>query len=162
MDEAKVGKQMPSPQRAEADRRYYLTRRRLLADYRFRKSWAWRAYIRPQHLALEPTCRSCGAPATCVDHIVPARGDPDLQRDASNLQSLCCVCHGIKTRAQAKAARTHCRRGHPLVAANIVIEGDGRRRCKTCRTLKSKRRNERRRKQKQGGNPGGVQTHFAT
>ena len=136
---------MPSP-RADADRRYYETRRRLLADYRFRKSWAWRAYIRPEQLEREPLCRTCGAPATCVDHIVPARGDRQLQTDPDNLQSLCAPCHGRKTRAQAKAARTHCKRGHPFVAANITIEGDGRRRCKTCRTLKSKRRNERRRK----------------
>lgn len=45
-------------------------------------------------------CRTCGAPATHVDHIDRGAGEVD-----SNLQSLCADCHKRKTAAEAHAAR---------------------------------------------------------
>jgi len=35
--------------------------------------------------------------ATCVDHVVPHRGDLHLMWDEDNWQSLCSACHMIKT-----------------------------------------------------------------
>jgi len=62
--------------------------------------WAWRV-ARSEHLAVEPMCRSCGQPATDVDHIAPLRsGGSD---DHANLQSLCHACHSRKTLRQARA-----------------------------------------------------------
>ena len=50
---------------------------------------------RAAHLKREPYCRSCGEPATDVDHIVARRaGGSD---DEDNLQSLCHACHSRKT-----------------------------------------------------------------
>lgn len=64
---------------------------------------------RVAHLAREPDCRACGAPATEVDHITRrstllARGvrNPDAHRF---LQSLCHPCHATKTRAETNEAR---------------------------------------------------------
>ena len=50
-----------------------------------------------------PLCAECErqgriTAATCVDHIVPHRGDAQLVFDRDNLQSLCARCHGRKTR----------------------------------------------------------------
>jgi HNH endonuclease len=36
-------------------------------------------------------------PGTCVDHIVPHRGDMTLFWDPTNWQTLCDSCHGKKT-----------------------------------------------------------------
>jgi 5-methylcytosine-specific restriction endonuclease McrA len=55
---------------------------------------AWQR-IRAAHLAIEPDCRSCGEPATDVDHIVRKRdGGSD---DDDNLRSLCHACHSRRT-----------------------------------------------------------------
>ena len=35
--------------------------------------------------------------ATCVDHIIPHRGDYDLFWNQENWQSLCTKCHSVKT-----------------------------------------------------------------
>jgi 5-methylcytosine-specific restriction protein A len=50
-------------------------------------------------LAGEPYCRECGHPATCVDHIVPHRGNKELFMcdPETGLQALCDPCHGMKT-----------------------------------------------------------------
>ena len=51
--------------------------------------------IRAAQLAREPRCRSCGAPARVVDHIVAKqKGGTDA---SGNLQSLCRSCHSSKT-----------------------------------------------------------------
>lgn len=48
-------------------------------------------------------CRTCGQPATEVDHIVPSTaGGSDAM---TNLQALCRRCHSTKTLAEAQAAR---------------------------------------------------------
>jgi 5-methylcytosine-specific restriction protein A len=69
---------------------------------RTRETWAqygtaWQA-IRKQVLTDEPDCRSCGNPATQVDHIKPLRigGTNDRQ----NLQPLCHSCHSRKTQRE--------------------------------------------------------------
>jgi hypothetical protein len=134
---------MPSA-RYWADKRYDAKRARD-PDRLFVRSWQWRSMVRPAQLEREPLCRRCKRPATQVDHVLKPAGDPRLQGIPGNLQSLCASCHAIKTRDESRG-KTHCRHGHAY-EGNTVIEGDGGRRCKTCRTLKSKRRNERRRKQ---------------
>lgn len=58
----------------------------------------WRDQCAPFVLADEPWCRFCLAlgcltPATVVDHIVPARLNPDLAFERSNLQALCKAHH---------------------------------------------------------------------
>ncbi len=62
----------------------------------------WRK-TRARVLRLEPGCRTCGQPATCVDHIVPKHlgGDNDI----ANLQPLCDKCHTAKTVTEATTAR---------------------------------------------------------
>lgn len=63
--------------------------------YKWRKeSKAW--------LQQNPLCAECERSgritlATDVDHIIPHRGDMDLFWRRSNWQSLCSLCHKIKT-----------------------------------------------------------------
>jgi 5-methylcytosine-specific restriction enzyme A len=88
--------------RYESDKRYSDAHKDD-ADRKFYRTRAWRNHIRPMQLADYPLCRSCKrlgklVPATTVDHIVPPHGDPGLQRDPQNLQSLCDHHHGLKTR----------------------------------------------------------------
>lgn len=65
--------------------------------------------IRRDVLDSEPRCRSCGAHATEVDHIVPLRlgGTHAL----SNLQPLCASCHRKKTSRQMDFANFFTRGG---------------------------------------------------
>ena len=55
---------------------------------------AWRA-ARVAFLQRFPWCawEGCTAPATCVDHVIPHRGDPDLFADQGNWQPLCTQHH---------------------------------------------------------------------
>ena len=54
--------------------------------------------IRMRVLALEPLCRSCGAAAHEIDHIIPvADGGGD---NMANLQPLCRECHFKKTSSE--------------------------------------------------------------
>ena len=63
----------------------------------------WRAF-RIEHLLMEPLCRTCGRPATEVDHVVPlSRGGARL--DHRNGQSQCESCHRRKTREEALGKR---------------------------------------------------------
>lgn len=62
----------------------------------------WRK-LRTRTLRLEPHCRTCGAPASTVDHITPKHlGGTDSQ---NNLQSLCQKCHVAKSAHEGRAAR---------------------------------------------------------
>jgi 5-methylcytosine-specific restriction enzyme A len=46
-------------------------------------------------------CVECGARGQLqVDHRRPVREAPELAFDLDNLQSLCCACHGRKTRGE--------------------------------------------------------------
>ena len=46
-----------------------------------------------------------------------------------------------KTITAASASRTCCPKGHPYDTANTIIQGDGKRRCRTCRQAMARRRN---------------------
>lgn len=67
----------------------------------FYKSQAWKALRRRALIRDGFTCRFCGARATEVDHIkelTPENiGDRQVSLNIDNLQSLCHVCHTIKT-----------------------------------------------------------------
>jgi 5-methylcytosine-specific restriction protein A len=69
-------------------------RREARETWRDYGSPAWR-HARQQVLAREPNCRSCGAEATHVDHVV--RLQDGGTHDIANLQPLCASCHGLKT-----------------------------------------------------------------
>lgn len=63
---------------------------------------AWQRAAR-LHLIDNPLCVECERhghteAATCVDHIIPHRGNDALFWSPDNLQSLCDVCHTRKTR----------------------------------------------------------------
>jgi 5-methylcytosine-specific restriction protein A len=63
----------------------------------FIRSRAWRR-LRAHHLMSNPLCVFCHAKgisrlADQVDHIRPCMDDVALQRDPSNLRSLCAECH---------------------------------------------------------------------
>jgi 5-methylcytosine-specific restriction protein A len=88
--------------RYEADRAYVQAHKDD-PDRRFLRCRDWRDRIRPAQLRREPLCRHCRAlgklvHAQEVDHVIPARGDMHLLRDPENLQSLCKMHHGLKTR----------------------------------------------------------------
>jgi 5-methylcytosine-specific restriction enzyme A len=96
---------MPSKRR-EADRRYS-QKRRDHPDQAFLRTRDWRDKIRRAQLSEHPLCRDCLAigrvtMAREVDHIVVPNGDPTLQRDMNNPQSLCKEHHAAKTRHQGK------------------------------------------------------------
>ena len=58
---------------------------------------------RKRYLAKNPLCVYCKRyhdqvrPATCVDHIIPHKGDPGLFWGVENWQGLCGSCHSRKT-----------------------------------------------------------------
>lgn len=70
----------------------------------------WRAYT-PTFLREHPWCEYCArrgvqTPATCVDHRVPAKGDPVLFWDPKNHAAACGPCNS------RKAARSEGALGH--------------------------------------------------
>lgn len=60
---------------------------------------AW-AKARSSFLASHNSCKSCGKPATVVDHIKPHKGDSALFWSKDNWQPLCTPCHNRKTATQ--------------------------------------------------------------
>jgi len=58
---------------------------------------ARRAFLAVHPLCAEHARHDRVEPATCVDHIVPHRGDRKLFWDRKNWQSLCTPCHSAKT-----------------------------------------------------------------
>jgi 5-methylcytosine-specific restriction protein A len=90
--------------RYESDRRY-VRENKNDPDRKFLQTRDWRDRIRPAQMAREPLCRHCKergllVPAEQVDHIIPPRGDPHLQRSFENMASLCTSCHAVKTRGK--------------------------------------------------------------
>jgi 5-methylcytosine-specific restriction protein A len=81
-------------------------------------------------LITNPWCFECARrnrhePATCVDHIIPHRGDHDLFWDEANWQPLCTSCHSEKTAREdggfgnaTRGAGTADRRGDAAVSAD--------------------------------------------
>lgn len=55
------------------------------------------------YLAMNKTCRRCGAPATVVDHIIAHKGDMRRFWDRSNWQPLCLPCNSRKAIAEEGA-----------------------------------------------------------
>jgi 5-methylcytosine-specific restriction endonuclease McrA len=75
-------------------------------DDAFLHTRAW-TKIRRMALTRSPLCEHCKAigqivAASQVDHITPPCGDYALQRDLTNMQSLCARHHSMKTRHQDK------------------------------------------------------------
>jgi 5-methylcytosine-specific restriction protein A len=67
------------------------------------------ATLRRRVLTEEPRCRSCGAQAATVDHILArAFGGGD---DRANLAPLCAACHRKKTQSEALEGRRRRRMG---------------------------------------------------
>lgn len=60
---------------------------------RWRKARAY--YLQRNH-----TCVKCGELATCIDHIIPHKGNYELFWNQSNWQALCTSCHNRKTRLE--------------------------------------------------------------
>jgi 5-methylcytosine-specific restriction enzyme A len=61
--------------------------------------------LRKVQLAQEPLCRRCSRrgvveQATVVNHIKPHKGDENLFRDVSNLESVCKHCHDSRIKSQ--------------------------------------------------------------
>lgn len=73
------------------------------AHHALYSSRRWRA-ASERHRQLYPLCAECERqgrvrPASCVDHVVPHKGDVMLFWDGANWQSLCDECHAKKTAA---------------------------------------------------------------
>lgn len=61
--------------------------------------------LRAWHIARQPLCVRCKRPGEIVDHIIPISENPALRLRADNLQTLCRVCHGVKTAADLRKER---------------------------------------------------------
>lgn len=83
--------------------KYAAPKKRLTAHQRGYTS-RWRR-ISQEFLKAHPLCAECErngkvTPATCVDHIVPHKGNPKLFWDQKNWQPLCQSCHSRKTASE--------------------------------------------------------------
>ena len=87
-------------QKADKERKAISDKRRQSSNERG-YTFSWHK-IRTLYLQANPLCAICEkkghlTAATCVDHIIPHRGDDALMWDESNFQSLCQSCHSRKT-----------------------------------------------------------------
>jgi 5-methylcytosine-specific restriction protein A len=76
-----------------------------LEVHRWHGTARWRR-LRADILRRDPFCRACRVEGrrtltVDIDHIVRHEGDPVRFWDAGNLQGLCRICHGRKTRGGA-------------------------------------------------------------
>jgi 5-methylcytosine-specific restriction protein A len=69
-------------------------------------NWRWRnengTGAADQFLRDHPLCAECQrqgllTAATCVDHVIPHRGNQELFWEALNWEALCAPCHSAKT-----------------------------------------------------------------
>ena len=67
--------------------------------YNFRWQKASKAWLILHPLCAIHLAKGLKVLATCVDHIQPHRGDPELFWDQNNWQSACKSCHNAKTAA---------------------------------------------------------------
>jgi len=74
--------------------------------------------IRGDWLKAHPRCVGCGHHASMVDHRQPLRDGGT--NDSSNLQSMCRVCHGLKTRGDMRR-----RKGFKRVPQEVICVSDG-------------------------------------
>lgn len=56
-------------------------------------------------------------------------------RGVSRPVSLACKAAGIQAAALSRAAKTHCKRGHPLSGENLFLTSNNARGCKACRKI---------------------------
>jgi 5-methylcytosine-specific restriction endonuclease McrA len=102
---AELTREAPNSQRKKAGHRWCrdkITRNR---------STFVRPSVRRAILKAEPDCRTCGAPATEIDHIKPiCLGG---RHDATNWAPICRRCHLRKTSQEAHRVRWHCRQHGP-------------------------------------------------
>lgn len=75
----------------------------------FYNTTAWKR-LRDQRRRANPLCQHCEQrgfirPMKVVDHIKPIDERKDLALSFDNTQSLCDFCHGVKTKADAKAKK---------------------------------------------------------
>ncbi len=54
-------------------------------------------------------CRSCGQPATDLDHVLSVRDRPDLRLDVTNLRPLCHACHSRRTSREQRWGDMGCK-----------------------------------------------------
>lgn len=93
----------PTKPRAENVRPMYAGAER--PNEAFYHSTEWRK-MSSDWIGAHPECVVCGATDNLVcDHIEAPRGDPVLQRDGNNLQTLCRSCSAKKTAAEVWARR---------------------------------------------------------
>lgn len=93
-----------------------------------------------------------GAPATSdmvVDHLCcnPSCVNPDHLEVVTQQEN---TRRGIQGRVHANSKKTHCLRGHELFGENLILTPDGRRQCKTCKTIRNIRDGKRRRAKARG------------
>ena len=89
------GAKCPCQQRRAKDRQQTVDAARPSAAARgYDREWA---AVRADHLAANPQCIECGAPASHVDHIVSIRQAPHRRLDRTNLRSMCHPCHSRRT-----------------------------------------------------------------
>ena len=77
--------------------RYHSGKSASSRGYTYRWKKAAKAFLKAHPLCAECSRNGRTTPATCVDHIVPWRGDRKLFWDESNWQPLCAECHSRKT-----------------------------------------------------------------
>jgi ribosomal protein S27AE len=85
------------------------------------------AAINAGRLSRQP-CETCGAPETEAHH--------DDYSQPLAVRWLCKKCHGLVHRGPRYS---HCRRGHPMSGANLLLSieyGFEKRRCRTCRNAR--------------------------
>jgi 5-methylcytosine-specific restriction enzyme A len=62
--------------------------------------------VRQQKLMLTPVCEICRrAPGRIVHHVQPARENPELALELSNLQTVCFRCHQLETNREINKRR---------------------------------------------------------
>lgn len=60
----------------------------------------------------------------------------NLRYGTSSQNKLDAVTHGTHVNAR----KTHCPKGHPYAGPNLIVDSDGKRRCRTCKNEKNRER----------------------
>jgi hypothetical protein len=90
----------------------------------------WRA-LRKAQLQCQPICERCRAKgfvvsATVVNHRKPHKGDANLFRDPTNLQSVCQPCHDGPIQAEEASGQENDRHGFSSAVSNDGFPTDPR------------------------------------
>ena len=76
------------------------------------------AKIRTQYIKSSPKCVRCNYPAQIVDHIRPVKDGGS--NHFTNLQSLCRICHGVKTGRDVTVRRRKKRKPIPKEVVSVT------------------------------------------